>query len=284
MNSQPDLSFDYSSSYFQSGMDGWHAASYLLITEKFERFAKGRRFPAGLDFGCGDGFYGPFLRQHVDRLFGADLSNCIEDARNRAAYHDFIQRDLGKRIIGKEDTYDIIFSSEVIEHVSDYRAFMENAYHLLKPGGYFFLTTTTFACGLPLYLAQHPKQWSIPALIQFVKGFFGDEFARTTFLKNLWSWTKGHHHGFSKRQLREALGKVGFEIETLEYLHAQPFVYTNFFWNPFKRTKNRWLIIPVARVLGGLGSIANFLCKEFDIYAPNVFVIARKPDPRSGCV
>jgi 2-polyprenyl-3-methyl-5-hydroxy-6-metoxy-1,4-benzoquinol methylase len=284
MNEKHDLSFDYSSSYFQSGMDGWHASSYPLITETFKRFSQGRRFATGLDFGCGDGFYGHFLREYVDQLSGADISKCIEDAGNRSAYNTFTQIDLGQRLRAEGNIYDVIFSSEVIEHVSDYDAFLGNAYHLLKPNGFLFLTTTTFACSLPIYLMRHPKQWSIQALIQFLQGFGGDGSARTSFLKNLWTWTKGHYHGFSKRQLTEALGKVGFEIETLEYLHAQPFIDTKFFWNPFKGTKNRWFVVPVARVLGGLALIANFLCKELNIYAPNVVVIAKKPRSRNGCL
>jgi 2-polyprenyl-3-methyl-5-hydroxy-6-metoxy-1,4-benzoquinol methylase len=276
MNAKHDLSFDYGSSYFQSGMDGWHASSYPLITERFKRFSKGRRFGTGLDFGCGDGFYGNFLREYVDHLSGADVSRCVEDSGNRPIYNTFTQMDLGKRLRSEGDTYDVIFSSEVIEHVSDYDAFLDNSYHLLKPNGFLFLTTTTFACSLPIYLMRDPRQWSLRALGQFLKGFVGDGAARTCFLENLWAWTKGHYHGFSKRQLREALRKVGFEIETLEYLHAQPFIHTDFFWNPFKGTKNRWFVVPVARLLGCFALAANFFCKAFNIYAPNVVVIAKK--------
>ncbi len=107
--------------------------------------------------------------------------------------------------------YDVIFSSEAIEHVTDYDAFLDNADHLLKPNGFVFLTTTTFRP--PDLFSATPKQWSIQALIQFLKGFGGDRSARTSSLRNLWTWTKGHYHGFSEGQLREALGKVGFEIE-----------------------------------------------------------------------
>jgi 2-polyprenyl-3-methyl-5-hydroxy-6-metoxy-1,4-benzoquinol methylase len=232
--------FDYSSSYFQSGMDGWHASSYPLITEAFKGFSWGRRFATGLDFGCGDGFYGHFLRQYVDQLSGADVSNCIENAGNRSAYSTFTQIDLGKRIATEGNLYDLVFSSEVIEHVSDYEVFLENAYHLLAPNGSLFLTTTTFAWSLPVYLTRRPKEWSARAIRQFFSGLLGNRDARTRFLSNLWSWTKGHYHGFSKRQLSEALVRAGFAIGTFENFHAQPFIYTQFFWNPFRRTKHRW--------------------------------------------
>ena len=258
-------------------MVGWHSLSFPLITARFEKFSRGKRFATGLDFGCGDGFYGGFLRQHVERLHGTDVSSCIEDAGKRAAYHEFTQNDLGEKLQTEANAFELLFSSEVIEHVSDYRMFLRNALHLLKPEGYLFLTTTTFSCGLPIYLAQHPKQWSASALIQFLKGYLGDESARTSFLKYLWAWTKGHYHGFSKRQLRQALAEVGFEIESIEYFHAQPFIYTDFFWNPFMQVKLRWLVIPVARILGCLAGLINFVCRKFDLYAPNVVVIARKP-------
>ena len=276
MNAKHNLSFDYSPAYFKSGMDGWHKLSYHLITDRFISYFKARRFATGLDFGCGDGFYGHFLRQYVDSLSGTDVSNCVEDVENRAAYDSFIQRDLGARTVAESDLYDLVFSSEVIEHVKDYRAFLANAHQLLKADSYLFLTTTTFACGLPIYLIRHPNQWTIQALKDFCKGYLGDESSRTAFLKNLWTWTKGHYHGFSKRQLRTALTEVGFEIVTIEYLHAQPFIYTDFFWNPFEGSKFRWLVVPVARSLGCIAVLANVFCKVSNIYAPNVLVIARK--------
>jgi 2-polyprenyl-3-methyl-5-hydroxy-6-metoxy-1,4-benzoquinol methylase len=277
MSLTQESAFDYSSSYFQSGMSGWHALSFPLITEDFKKFAQGRRFATGLDFGCGDGFYGHFLGQFVNELSGADVSPCIEDAANRCAYKTFSQADLGRPIASCENTYEVIFSSEVIEHVRDYETFLANAYHLLVPGGSLFLTTTTFGWSLPVYLMQHPKRWSLRAIIQYFCGLFGSEQARISFLRNLWEWTKGHHHGFSKRQLSKALRKTGFEIQSLKYFHAQPLIYTDFFRNPFKRTKCRWIILPVARMVGSLASSANFLCKRLDLYAPNVVVVARKP-------
>ena len=276
MNSDDDLSFDYSDSYFQSGMVGWHGLSFPLISARFEKFCQGRRFAKGLDFGCGDGFYGSFLRLHVEELHGTDVSNCIEDAGSRAAYHEFTQNDLGQPLRAEFRAYDVIFSSEVIEHISDYRQFLRNAFGLLNPDGTLFLTTTTYACGLPIYLIQNPQGWSLIAVKQFIKGFLGNETARTIFLKNIWEWTKGHHHGFSKRQLRTALCEVGFEVETIEYFHAQPFIYTQFFWNPFRKSRYRWLIIPVARILGCTASAINYTCRIFNIYAPNVVVVAKK--------
>ena len=272
------LTFEYCDSYFESGMDGWHASSFHIISSKFEKFSRDKLLATGLDFGCGDGFYGAFLSRYLERLSGMDVSDSIEKSPNRGAYQSFSQADLGQRISSDGKSYDLVFSSEVIEHVSDYRTFLQNAFHMLRPGGFLFITTTTYACGLPIYLTtRRPSEWSLRALYQFCKGYVGNESARTEFLKSLWGWTKGHCHGFSKRQLRAALSATGFEVESVDYFHAQPFIPTSFFWNPFKNTRFRWLVVPVARAFGYAAEFINYLFKKFDIYAPNVVVIARRP-------
>lgn len=229
--------YNYNVAYFEKGMNGWHKQSYHVITSKFKETLKDISNKSKiLDFGCGDGFYGGFLKMYANSLYGMDISDSIEASKNLTNYTGFYQNDLGKQITHALK-YDILFSSEVIEHVEDYQTFIKNASHLLNNHGTIFLTTTTFSCSLPIYLTSNIMRIKLKEIILFVKGWMGDYNSRTSFLKNIWGWTKGHHHGFSKKQLAKAFMDNGFEVLSIEYIFVQPFIYEDFFKNPFKSSK-----------------------------------------------
>jgi 2-polyprenyl-3-methyl-5-hydroxy-6-metoxy-1,4-benzoquinol methylase len=94
-----------------------------------------------LDFGCGGGFVAHALSYIAKSSAGIDISeNAVAYARKRfkrATYFcmDFVQ------LLETEDKYDFVYSSEVIEHVSDINLYMETLAHLVKKGGYAYITT-----------------------------------------------------------------------------------------------------------------------------------------------
>ena len=270
------MKFKYSDSYFLKGMTGWHGASFPKISEELcGILSKGW---TALDFGCGDGFYGATIEPRVSHLDGVDYSDSLERNENRKHYRQFWAADLGAGNNGiPKSHYDFLFSSEVIEHVANYRTFLSNAAAALKPQGVLFLTTTTFSCSLPILMQTKPATIDIRAVTEFLRGWLGNEQQRSRFVMRLWDWTKGHYHGFSKRQLRRALEEAGFVNIKIEYLHVMPVVYTDFFLNPFSNIKPRWLILILARISYCLASLLNYTCRKLDLYAPNILVTARKP-------
>jgi 2-polyprenyl-3-methyl-5-hydroxy-6-metoxy-1,4-benzoquinol methylase len=269
------MKFKYSDTYFLKGMTGWHSASFPTISDELRR----RLFKGwtALDFGCGDGFYGATIESGVSHLDGVDYSDSLERNANRKHYRRFWTADLGSPYSNiPKDHYDFLFSSEVIEHVENYRIFLSNAAAVLKPGGGLFLTTTTFSCSLPILMQTKPKTIGIAPVIEFLRGWLGNEQQASRFVIRLWDWTKGHYHGFSKGQLRRALEEAGFDNIKIKYLHVMPVIYTDFFRNPFSNVKLRWLIIVAARLSYFGALMVNCLCRKFDIYAPNLIVTAEK--------
>jgi SAM-dependent methyltransferase len=270
--------YSYTEKYFAEGMSGWHALSYGAISECFRKFATDWPIPRLLDFGCGDGFYGRLLSEHTERLDGVDLSAGVLSAENRRCYKDVFETDLGKPWEPPGEPYDALFSSEVIEHVEDYQQFLENAFHAIRPGGRLFLTTTTYSFGLFIFLTSYTREVTLSAVIEYVRGWLGNTECRSRFVRRLWGWTKGHYHGFSKRQLKEAIEKNGFSLERLDYLHVQPVIDPGFFKNPFRNVRFRPLVLAVLPVLRFFVSLINYTCREWDLYAPNVVLIASRPE------
>lgn len=98
------------------------------------------------DLGCGDGL----LLEHLtgagagSTFVGIDLSPA-QIARNRARLPqiEWLCADIGADELpdGLSARFDMVISSEVIEHVDDDRAFLKAARRIARPGGLLMLTT-----------------------------------------------------------------------------------------------------------------------------------------------
>ena len=91
------------------------------------------------DLGCGRGWLSAELLKFGE-VTGVDLSPAaVSAAQTRWPQVRFCAADiLNWR---PDDCFDIVVSSEVIEHVTDQRHFADTVHHLLRNGGYLVLTT-----------------------------------------------------------------------------------------------------------------------------------------------
>ena len=95
-----------------------------------------------LDLGCGTGEFTGFLSELGFRAVGVDVSeNALAEARNRypGLAFEVIPRD--GRLPLSETSVDLVWSSEVIEHVFDVAGWVAEASRVLKPNGLMVLTT-----------------------------------------------------------------------------------------------------------------------------------------------
>jgi 2-polyprenyl-3-methyl-5-hydroxy-6-metoxy-1,4-benzoquinol methylase len=86
-----------------------------------------------LDIGCGIGTYVRRFRAFSDDVHGVD----VEEERVAEASVDLpnIQVASGEALPFPDDTFDLVFSNEVIEHVADDRQTIAEAVRVTKPGG-----------------------------------------------------------------------------------------------------------------------------------------------------
>lgn len=83
-----------------------------------------------IDFGCGDKPYEPVFTRLGARYTGADLGSGSE-----------IRVSDDGRLGAPDQSYDIVFSSQVLEHVRDLDTYFAEARRVLRPGGHLLLST-----------------------------------------------------------------------------------------------------------------------------------------------
>jgi SAM-dependent methyltransferase len=85
------------------------------------------------DNGCGVGQYVAHLAPHAGRVIGMEYDH--EQAVQARARGDQILRGAGEQLPFPDDSFDVILSHEVIEHVQDDRLAIAEMVRTLKPGG-----------------------------------------------------------------------------------------------------------------------------------------------------
>lgn len=111
-----------------------------------------------LDFGCGGGFVAYALSTIAKSSTGIDISeNAIAYAKKRFKRANYFCMDF-VQLLETKDKYDFVYSSEVIEHVSDINLYMRTLAHLVRKGGYTYVTTPDL--GHPK-VPQDITEWSM---------------------------------------------------------------------------------------------------------------------------
>jgi SAM-dependent methyltransferase len=95
-----------------------------------------------LDVGCSGGFMVEAAREAGFTATGVDLEPpAIGYARTHFPESKFFCGTIEEFAAISPDTFDIVYSSEVIEHIPDVRSFVRTIASLLRPGGVFYVTT-----------------------------------------------------------------------------------------------------------------------------------------------
>jgi SAM-dependent methyltransferase len=118
----------------------WHALLHLIT-----KVLKLRNINTLLDYGCGNGLYIDLWKRafQTSEMYFCDVSSvAIEQLKDR--YPEFssnvaVVRD--NRAPFEDNFFDVILSVEVMEHVEDLDAYLNDIHRLLKPGGTFIWTT-----------------------------------------------------------------------------------------------------------------------------------------------
>lgn len=159
-----------------------------------------------LDIGCGDGTAAataaPLLRGH--RVVGVDWS---QDALTRARTHlsSTVRGELGGGGLPfRTAAADAVLFSEVIEHLVDPDAALEEIRRVLRPGGHLMLSTPNLAAWYNrVLLAAGVQPVFSEVSLRGIHGRPGTEVV-------------GHLRLYTARALREFVAASGFEVVRLE--------------------------------------------------------------------
>lgn len=89
-----------------------------------------------LDIGTGAGYIAEHLGKHADKVTSVDL---VDERKAKQGYK-FVQVN-DEQLPFDQDTFDIVISNHVVEHVGDQQLHINEILRVLKPGGIIYLAT-----------------------------------------------------------------------------------------------------------------------------------------------
>jgi len=129
---------------------------YGVIKEYVNRHAKGQI----ADLGIGKGYY--YYKSKAKNVEGVDLNgNNLRKLKSHSPFVITYHRDVREPVL-RNDYYDLVIISQVIEHFEDYQPIIEEAKRICKKDGYYLIGTPVNA---PHKLHFHPK-WDYEDIIK----------------------------------------------------------------------------------------------------------------------
>ena len=180
--------------------DLWQRLPDELAPPDFERR---RRFLLGtlrqgervLDLGCGTGEFTAALAAAGAAPIGVEVSHAaLERARSRHPDLDIRLAPTDGPLPLKDCSFDLVWATEVIEHVADTARWLSEIRRVLRPGGRLLLTTPS-----------HGRMRIVLGGIERYSEPLGD-----------------HLHLYTRRSLAQTLGELGFGEVTVEAVGGPP--------------------------------------------------------------
>jgi SAM-dependent methyltransferase len=180
--------------------DLWRRLPEELHPPDFElrRRHLARHIPKGgqaLDLGCGDGTFSAVLAAAGLEVVGVEVAAAaIERARARHPELEFRLVEIGGMLPFDDGSLDLVWASEVIEHIADTGPWLSEVRRVLRTGGQLLLTT--------------PSHGRLRLLLGGIERFsdpLGD-----------------HLHLYSKRSLAVLLSEFGFSEVTVRRAGGPP--------------------------------------------------------------
>ena len=162
-----------------------------------------------LDCGCGDGELTMKVAEKIGtkHIYGIDV-NDADSAKARAMGIDVHSCDLNQKLLIGDESCDVIYASEVIEHLHNTDLFLKECHRILKKGGYLLIETPNLAAFHNIVFLLFGKQ-PPPATVsdEIFAGAWG---AKERHIK---MEGPGHCRIFTLGALVELLEYHGFKVE-----------------------------------------------------------------------
>jgi len=116
---------------------------YLFTLNALEELAASYKISKGLNLGTGEGDYDAAIASKVESLIACDIN--AEDVQNAIKVNANVlnlQYEIQDALCTnyKSGTFDLIICTEVIEHVGDPYALLQEISRIVKPGGFVIMT------------------------------------------------------------------------------------------------------------------------------------------------
>lgn len=210
---------------YRNKLESYELARYEALKDVVSRLIEDKKkFTKILDYGCGNGLFVPLLKEsfpYAEHYF-SDISNVAlkQLLIKYPEYKECVSLIDNDKTNYESNTFDFIISIEVMEHVDNLQAYLNEIYRLLKPNGYFIWTTPCAnSCSI-----EH-----IYSLLtnKIEKG--KDGCVR-------WKWEEPTHlRRLTSAQIEKFLFKIGFSKVDFKFRsHLFSFIFSKLMFYPFK--------------------------------------------------
>jgi len=215
------MTFKKARGYKMTGLkDYFHDENHLTRRERILELYKGIRGKI-LDIGCGDGF---ISAEFVDKeeVYGVDnFSDILKVASERGIIT--IKADLERGIPFKENIFDCVIASEILEHIFNTDFVIGEIRRVLKTNGHLIVSVPNVCC---FTSRANVIVGRLPCYIEYDTS----------------EGMSGHIRGYNKSAILNQLKRHGFQIED---------VRTNMLIIPVLRWRINWKF----KAFSGLGEI-----------------------------
>lgn len=164
------------------GGERLESKSNLSKNNLLEHLVRYNLLPGGdlhvLDLGCGAGHGSNMLSKKYSKVTALDISSeAIQYAKENwaASNIDFVVGD-SMNLPFPDDTFDVVASFEVFEHLADWRKFLSEVRRVLKPEGLIYISTpnkTLYSPGTKKPInPHHVFEMTIPEFKEALSGYF----------------------------------------------------------------------------------------------------------------
>ncbi len=178
-----------------------HCSRRDWIIRHIEQIASMEKTDSSLEIGPGSGIYLPVLLSYFNQVMASDIEQSYLDfITSLAVEHSnltLVTDDITNSQLPPE-TFDLILCTEVIEHIADSQAALNEMWKLLKPGG--FLIISTPQKWSPLEVAA--KVAFLPIIIDLVRLIYQEPILET-----------GHINLMTSKQVIKQIKLAGFHIQ-----------------------------------------------------------------------
>ena len=155
----------FRSSYHYALFEYYRSAKILKRLEWDDIDVQGRV----LDAGCGSGGIAVSFAEECDQAIGLDIKNKFGDAgeklaRERGLENAVFVQGNGTRLPFAPESFDLVLSHSVIEHVDSAEAYLGECHRVLRPGGVLFLQTPPYLS----FAGSHLSRLKIPIPIHLL--------------------------------------------------------------------------------------------------------------------
>ena len=255
---------DYNLDYFNYMTHRWNTLSFpfisAIIQKKMPRYTNGRI----LDLGCGSGIYYQQLKQKNNLVDGIDIADHSIELCKIRGYNLCLKAD-AIDLPFENNTYDFVFSTEVIEHIENFNKMLQEVHRILKPGGRMILTTTNYSTSLFVFFRRFKGRLTelIKETSCYLKGYYSIE-CRNQFVRN-WCFEAlgGHYHGFIRHKLihdAQQIGLICINSGKFYVIPPIPFDTKRYLLKVFNKNI-KWSILKRSKVF--LITIFFLICNQF---------------------